>query len=156
MLGNVLFTIFRPSECFSVSLKHSLDSLDFFGHELVSVALMITISQTEVTFEYSCNFIMLILNTDTVGCCPAISKMQERKFLSCAEQAILCALVKTWEKNSLAWCPLDQYIQLHSSNGQYSWHTSHTCNSLNNFNKLQSIGSSIVGYGENLKNYCRL
>ena len=27
------------------------------------------------------------------------------------------------------------------------------CNSLNNFNKLQNIGSSIVCYGEDLKNY---
>ena len=30
-----------------------------FGHELVSVALTITRKKSEVTFEYSCNFIML-------------------------------------------------------------------------------------------------
>ena len=34
-MGNVLFTIFRPSECFSVSLKHSLDSLDFFCQKII-------------------------------------------------------------------------------------------------------------------------
>ena len=33
--------------------------LDFFGHELVSVALTITRKKSVVTFEYSCNFIIL-------------------------------------------------------------------------------------------------
>ena len=38
MLENMLFTIFRSSEsseCFSVSLKHSLDSLDFFCQKII-------------------------------------------------------------------------------------------------------------------------